>query len=101
MNLLTFLYQTDFQLSLPDMAVWRKSLPASFVSRYPPPMRSPERHAGNGNKSSFSAGFIVLGDVRAAASVEVCLFNCPTKMDDSNKAKQTKQKQSSGAWLGG
>ncbi|MEQ2240956.1 hypothetical protein ILYODFUR_020414 [Ilyodon furcidens] len=55
-------------------------------------MRSPERHVGNGNKSSFSAGFIVPGDIRAAASVEVCMFNCPTKMDDSNKTKQNKIK---------
>ncbi|MED6234156.1 hypothetical protein ATANTOWER_023308 [Ataeniobius toweri] len=28
--------------------------------------------------------FTIPGDVRAAVSVELCMFNCATKMDDSN-----------------
>ncbi|MEQ2201072.1 hypothetical protein XENOCAPTIV_007182 [Xenoophorus captivus] len=85
MNLLT-LYQTDssFQ-ALPGMAVLSKSSPASFsLSRYAPPLRCPVRHVGNGNESLFSAGFIIPGDIRAAMSVELRMFNCATKMDDSN-----------------
>ncbi|MEQ2222006.1 hypothetical protein ILYODFUR_021522 [Ilyodon furcidens] len=34
------------------------------------------RHAGDGKKSLFSTGFIILGDVRATTSVEPCMFNC-------------------------
>ncbi|MED6291811.1 hypothetical protein CHARACLAT_027463 [Characodon lateralis] len=74
MNLLTFLYETDSSFQgLPGMVMWRKSLPASFcLSRYAPPLPRPVRHAGNGNKSLFSAGFIIPGDVRAVTSVELC-----------------------------
>ncbi|MEQ2282021.1 hypothetical protein AMECASPLE_036253 [Ameca splendens] len=94
MNLLTFLYQqiSSFQ-ALPGMAVWSKSSPACFcLSRYAPPMRHPVTHAGNGNKSLFSTGFIIPGDVRAATSVELLMFNCAAqpvyliKMDDPNMA---------------
>ncbi|MEQ2172187.1 hypothetical protein GOODEAATRI_018553 [Goodea atripinnis] len=86
MNLLTFLYQTDssFQ-ALPGMALWSKRSPASFyLSRYAPPLCRPMRHAGSGKESLFSAGFIIPGDVRAVMSVELRMFNCVTKMDDSN-----------------
>ncbi|MEQ2243718.1 hypothetical protein ILYODFUR_009706 [Ilyodon furcidens] len=86
MNLLTFLSQTDFQLSSSsEMALWSKSSPASFcLSRYAPPLRRPVRHAGNGHETLFTAGFTILGDVRAAMSVELRMFNCATKMNDSN-----------------
>ncbi|MEQ2236278.1 hypothetical protein ILYODFUR_010937 [Ilyodon furcidens] len=67
------------------MAMWSKSSPASFcLSRYAPPMHHPVRHAGNGNESLFSTGFIIPGDVRAATSVELHMLNCAAKMDDPN-----------------
>ncbi|KAK5617227.1 hypothetical protein CRENBAI_010335, partial [Crenichthys baileyi] len=87
MNLLTFLYETDFQLSSSsgNGREEKKGSPASFsLSRYAPPMRLPMRHAGNGNESLFSTGFIIPGDSRAATSVELRMSNCLTKMDDPN-----------------
>ncbi|KAK5618605.1 hypothetical protein CRENBAI_015416 [Crenichthys baileyi] len=75
------------------MAVWRKRSPVSFfLSRYAPPLRRPVRHAGNGNESLFSAGFIILGDVRAAMSVELRMFNCATKMEDSNTGRPARRR---------
>ncbi|MED6256338.1 hypothetical protein ATANTOWER_024178 [Ataeniobius toweri] len=73
MNLLTSLYQTisSFQ-ALPGMALWSKSSPVSLcLSRYGLPLCRPVRHAGNGNETLFSACFTILGDVRAALSVEL------------------------------
>ncbi|KAK5604433.1 hypothetical protein CRENBAI_017445 [Crenichthys baileyi] len=54
-----------------------------------PPLRCPVRHAGNGNESLFSTGFIIPGDVRAATSVELRMLNSPTKMDDPNNGAST------------
>ncbi|KAK5622620.1 hypothetical protein CRENBAI_000472 [Crenichthys baileyi] len=72
------------------MALWRKSSPASFcLSRYAPPLRRPVRHTGNGNKSLLSAGFIIPGDIIAAMSVELRMFNSATKIDDSNNRYNT------------
>ncbi|MED6261622.1 hypothetical protein ATANTOWER_007690 [Ataeniobius toweri] len=51
------------------------------------------RHAGNGNESLFSAGFIIPVDVRAATSVKLHMSNCPAqpvyspKMDDPNRKR--------------
>ncbi|MEQ2286146.1 hypothetical protein AMECASPLE_039219 [Ameca splendens] len=71
------------------MALWRKSLPATFyLSRYAPPLRCPMRNL-------FSTGFIIPGDIRAATSVELLMSNCaaqpvyPPKTDDPNRSIYT------------
>ncbi|MED6251834.1 hypothetical protein ATANTOWER_003517 [Ataeniobius toweri] len=80
MNPLTFLYQTEFQLSSSSgngRVEENLNSPASFCrSRYASLLRCPMRHAGNGNESLVSTGFIILGDVRAATPVELRMSNC-------------------------
>ncbi|MEQ2248839.1 hypothetical protein ILYODFUR_023157 [Ilyodon furcidens] len=66
--------------------LWTKCVISSFcLSRNASLLRRPVRHAGNGNESLFSSGFIIPSDIRAAMSVELRMFNCATKIDDSNR----------------
>ncbi|MEQ2293729.1 hypothetical protein AMECASPLE_036453 [Ameca splendens] len=94
MNLLTFLYQTELQLSSSSSngrVEEKTNSSASFCrSRYASPLCRPVRHAGNGNEGLISTGFIIRDDVRAATSVELRMSNCaaqpvyPPKMDEPN-----------------
>ncbi|MEQ2309213.1 hypothetical protein AMECASPLE_036173 [Ameca splendens] len=43
-------------------------------------LHRPVKHAGNGNESLFSTGFIIPGDVRAATSVELRILNCVAQL---------------------
>ncbi|MEQ2303587.1 hypothetical protein AMECASPLE_018503 [Ameca splendens] len=73
MNLLTFLCQTEFQLL---SSSWNGHLKKfACLSRNVPLLRRPVRHAGNGNERLFSVDFIILGDVRAATSIELRMSN--------------------------
>ncbi|MEQ2173292.1 hypothetical protein GOODEAATRI_030630 [Goodea atripinnis] len=88
------------------MALWRKGSPASFcLSRYAPQLCRTMRHAGNGNISLVSEGFIILGDVRVPTLVELFMSNCtaylvcPTKMNDHNSTCSLKPPVSHGRWL--
>ncbi|MEQ2173677.1 hypothetical protein GOODEAATRI_034590 [Goodea atripinnis] len=66
------------------MALWSKSLPASFcLSRYAPPLLSCET-GWKWHRNFISSGFYTLGDVRAATSVELRVSKCATKMDGPN-----------------
>ncbi|MEQ2220490.1 hypothetical protein ILYODFUR_006047 [Ilyodon furcidens] len=81
MNLLTFLYHTNFQLSSSSNGLVEQKFACKLLSLQ---ICASVRHAGNGNESLFSAGFIIPGDFRAAMSVELRMSNCAPKMDDSN-----------------
>ncbi|MEQ2230955.1 hypothetical protein ILYODFUR_034495 [Ilyodon furcidens] len=73
-------------LHLLGMAMWRKGSPASFcLSRYAPPLCRPVRHAGNGDKSLVSAGFIIPGDITAAMPLELRMLNCAAQSVPNKK----------------
>ncbi|MEQ2223257.1 hypothetical protein ILYODFUR_034850 [Ilyodon furcidens] len=94
MSLLTFLYHTEFQLSSSSRnGRVEEKFTCELLSLQISTLRRPVRHAGNGNKSVFSVGFIILGDVRATMCVELCMFNCVTKMDDSDMVLESLEVQ--------
>ncbi|MEQ2312471.1 hypothetical protein AMECASPLE_031368 [Ameca splendens] len=86
MNLLTFLYQTDFQLSsssgngLVERKFACELLPLQICAS----VASSRETRWKWQQKFISREFIIPGDISAAMSVELRMFNCATKMDDSN-----------------
>ncbi|MEQ2266189.1 hypothetical protein XENORESO_020469 [Xenotaenia resolanae] len=86
MNLPTFLYQTDFQLSSSsgNGLVERKFACKLLSLQICASVASSRETRWKWQRKFIFRGFIIPGDVRAAMSVELHMFNCVTKMDDSN-----------------
>ncbi|KAK5614302.1 hypothetical protein CRENBAI_004274 [Crenichthys baileyi] len=86
MNLLTFLYQTDFQLSSSsgNGLVEQKFACELLSLQICASVASSRETSGKWSRNKFFRQIYNPGDVTAAISVELRMSKCATKMDDSN-----------------